>query len=126
MSTIQKGLIFIPMLFFTLMGVLAFLSPDITGNILGISAKNAAGRGTLTGDFGALFFTGAGAVAMAVFKNQIKLLWVPVSLLGITLIGRLFDILSSGLGQGAIGPVIIEAILIAMLVTALKLPKKDI
>ena len=33
------------MLFGLVMGSLAFLSPDIIGGILGVSADNAAGRG---------------------------------------------------------------------------------
>jgi len=86
---LRKILIFIPMLFCILMGSLAFLSPDIIGGILGVSADNAAGRGTLSGDFGAMFFTGAGAAALALFKGKSNLLWVSISLLGLTLLGRL-------------------------------------
>jgi len=125
MTKLAKLLIFIPMVLCTLMGCLAFLSPDIISGILGVSADNAAGRGTMTGDFGALFFTGAGAAALALFQGKIKLLWVSITLLGITLIGRLFDIASSEIGEGAMQPIIIEAILIAMLFTALKILSKD-
>ena len=62
------------MVFCILMGSLAFLSPDIIGGILGVSADNAGGRGTISGDFGAMFFTGAGAAALASIsrKNQIS------------------------------------------------------
>jgi len=49
---LRNILIFIPMLFCLIMGSLAFLSPDIIGGILGVSADNAAGRGTISGDFG--------------------------------------------------------------------------
>ena len=122
---LRKILIFIPMLFCILMGSLAFLSPDIIGGILGVSADNAAGRGTLSGDFGAMFFTGAGAAALALFKGKSNLLWVSISLLGLTLLGRLFEITSSSIGETTMQPIIIEAILIAMLLTALKLSKKE-
>ena len=122
---LRKILIFIPMAFCILMGSLAFISPDIIGGILGVSADNAAGRGTLSGDFGALFFTGAGAAALALFKGKSNLLWVSISLLGLTLLGRLFEITSSGIGETTMQPIIIEAILIAMLLTALKLSKKE-
>jgi len=122
---LRKILIFIPMAFCTLMGSLAFLSPGIIGGILGVSADNAAGRGTLSGDFGALFFTGAGAAALALFKGKSHLLWVSVSLLGLTLIGRLFEITSTGIGETTMQPIIIEAGLVAMLLGALRLSKKE-
>jgi hypothetical protein len=122
---LRKILIFIPMLFCILMGSLAFLSPDIIGGILGVSADNAAGRGTLSGDFGAMFFTGAGAAALALFKGKSNLLWVSISLLGLTLLGRLFEITSSGIGATTMQPIIIEAALVAMLLGALKLSKKE-
>ena len=121
---LRKILIFIPMLFCILMGSLAFLSPDIIGGILGVSADNAAGRGTLSGNFGAMFFTGAGAAALALFKGKSNLLWVSISLLGLTLLGRIFEITSSGIGETTMQPIIIEAALVAMLLGALKLSKK--
>ena len=113
------------MLFCLIMGSLAFLSPDIIGGILGVSADNAAGRGTISGDFGAMFFTGGGAASLALFRDKSNLLWVSISLLGLTLIGRLFEITSSGIGETTMQPIIIEAVLIAMLLTALKLSKKE-
>ena len=121
---LRKILIFIPMLFCLIMGSLAFLSPDIIGGILGVSADNAAGRGTISGDFGAMFFTGSGAAALALFKGKSKLLWVSISLLGLTLIGRLFEISSTGIGETTMQPIIIEAVLVTMLFTALKLSKE--
>lgn len=122
---LRKILIFIPMLFCILMGSLAFLSPDIIGGILGVSADNAAGRGTLSGNFGAMFFTGAGAAALALFKGKSNLLWVSISLLGLTLLGRIFEITSSGIGETTMQPIIIEAALVAMLLGAMKLSKKE-
>jgi len=121
---LRKILIFIPMLFCLIMGSLAFLSPDIIGGILGVSADNAAGRGTISGDFGAMFFTGSGAAALALFKGKSKLLWVSISLLGLTLIGRLFEISSTGIGETTMQPIIIEAVLVTMLFIALKLSKE--
>ena len=121
---LRKILIFIPMLFCLIMGSLAFLSPDIIGGILGVSADNAAGRGAISGDFGAMFFTGSGAAALALFKGKSKLLWVSISLLGLTLIGRLFEISSTGIGGTTMQPIIIEAVLVTMLFTALKLSKE--
>ena len=121
---LRKILIFIPMLFCLIMGSVAFLSPDIIGGILGVSADNAAGRGAISGDFGAMFFTGSGAAALALFKGKSKLLWVSISLLGLTLIGRLFEISSTGIGETTMQPIIIEAVLVTMLFTALKLSKE--
>lgn len=122
---LRKILIFIPMLFGIVMGAVAFLSPDIIGNILGVSADTPAGRGAISGDFGALFLTGAGAAALALFKGKSNLLWIPISLFGLTIIGRLFEGLSSGFGGGALQPIIVELILVAMLVIALKLSKSE-
>ena len=122
---LRKILIFIPMVFCILMGSLAFLSPDIIGGILGVSADNAGGRGTISGDFGAMFFTGAGAAALALFQEKSNLLWVSISLLGLTLLGRLFEITSTGIGETTMQPIVIEAILVIMLLTALKLSNKE-
>ena len=122
---LRKILIFIPMLFGLIMGSLAFLSPDIIGTILGVSADTPAGRGTISGDFGALFLTGAGASALALFKGHSRLLLIPISLFGLTIIGRLLEGLSSGLGDGALQPIIIELVLVAMLIGALRLSKTE-
>ena len=113
------------MLFGILMGSLAFLSPDIIGGILGVSADNAAGRGAISGDLGAFFLTGAGASALALFKGKSKLLWIPICLFGLTIIGRLFELSSSGIGEGAMQHIIIEAVLVGMLFAALKLSKTE-
>ncbi len=122
---LRNILIFIPMLFGLIMGSLAFLSPDIIGGILGISADSAAGRGAISGDIGSFFLTGAGASALALFKGKSKLLWIPICLFGLTIIGRLFELSSSGLGEGAMQPIIIEVILVGMLFSALKLSKTE-
>lgn len=121
---LRKILIFIPMLFGIIMGSLAFLSPDIIGGILGVSADNAAGRGAISGDFGSFFFVGAGACALALFKGKSDLLLIPIAAFGLTIVGRLFEGASSGLGGGAMQPIIIELVLVAMLVGAFKLSKK--
>ena len=122
---LRKILIFIPMTFGLLMGSLAFLSPDIVGGILGVSADNAAGRGAISGDFGSFFLTGAGASALALFKGKSQLLWVPISLFGLTIVGRLFEITSTGVGATSLQPIFIEAIIIAMLFAALRLSNKE-
>lgn len=122
---LRNILIFIPMAFGFLMGGLAFMSPDILGGILGVSADNAAGRGAISGDFGAVFLTGAGAAALALFKGHSKLLFIPICLFGLTIIGRLFELSSSGISDGVMQPILIELALIIMLVTAFKLSKKE-
>jgi len=122
---LRKIFIFIPMLFGIIMGSLAFMSPDIIGGILGVSADNAAGRGTISGDLGAFFLTGAGAAALALFKGKSKLLLIPISLFGLTILGRLFEITSTGIGETTMQPIIIESVLVAMLIIALKLSKKE-
>lgn len=122
---LRKILIFIPMLFSIILGSLAFLSPDIIGGILGVSADNAGGRGTISGDLGAFFLTAAGASALALFKHKSKLLLIPISLYGLTIIGRLFEITSTGVGPTTMQPIIIEAALVVMLLGALKLSNKE-
>ena len=69
--------------------------------------------------------TGAGASALALFKGKSKLLLVPISLFGLTIIGRLFEVTSTGIGETTMQPIIIEVILVAMLLGALKLSKKE-
>lgn len=123
---LRKILIFIPMLFGLFMGSFAFLSPEIIGGILGVSADNAAGRGAIVGDFGSFFFVGAGAAALALFQGKSHLLWIPIALFGVTIVGRIFDIVANGFGPGAGQPIIIELVLTAMLFTALKLSKKEV
>ncbi len=101
------------------------MSPDIIGGILGVSADNAAGRGAISGDIGAFFLTGAGASALALFKGKSKLLLIPICLFGLTIIGRLFEASSNGIGNGAAQPIIIELIIVSMLIAAFKLSKKE-
>ncbi|MGB0908308.1 MAG: hypothetical protein ACPGVT_12515 [Maricaulaceae bacterium] len=120
---LRNILIIIPMLFGFIMGALAYLSPDIIGQILGVSADNAAGRGAISGDFGAVFFIGGGCAALALFKGKTKLLWIPITLFGLTIIGRLLELSSSGIGEGAMQPILIEVVLTTMLLGAVKLSK---
>ena len=122
---LRKILIFIPMIFGLLMGSLAFFSPELLGQFLGVSADNAAGRGAIVGDFGSFFFVGAGASALALSQGKNHLLWIPIALFGVTIIGRVFDIVASGFGPGAGAPIVVELILTAMLFTAVKLSKKE-
>ena len=118
---LRKILITLPMLFGLVFGFISLFSAARIGDILGVAGTNPAGIGAVSGDFAGFFLVGAGAAALALFKNRSSLLWVPISLYGLAIVGRLTSLPVTGVSGDVLQPIIIEAILVAMLFTALKL-----
>ena len=123
---LRKTLIFIPLVFFMIMGALSLLAPGVISDVLGVSPDNPVGSGTVRGDFAALFLTGGIACALALFRGRTHYLWVPISLIGITFMGRLVEGIVSGFGRGVAQTMIIELIIVVMLAFAMRLDRSHV
>ena len=81
---------------------------------LGIQAMGALGTATLRADVGG-FFGAAGLFALAgAFRNEAKLVLVPLVMIGLALSGRLLTLATLGLTQDMIMPIAVEATLVAL------------
>ena len=108
-----------------LIGVLALLvaarlwiGPEAPAAALGLKADGLLGLATLRADVGG-FFAAGGLFALAgAIRGEGRLLTPPAVLLGLALVGRLVTVAVDGYAAPMLPPMIIEAVLVAILLIA--------
>jgi len=106
-------------------GVLALLvaarlwiGPETPAAALGLKADGLLGLATLRADVGG-FFAAGGLFALAgAIRGEGRLLTPPAVLLGLALVGRLVTVAVDGYAAPMLPPMIIEAVLVAILLIA--------
>jgi len=106
-------------------GVLALLvaarlwiGPEAPAAALGLKADGLLGLATLRADVGG-FFAAGGLFALAgAIQGEGRLLTPPAVLLGLALVGRLVTVAVDGYAAPMLPPMIIEAVLVAILLIA--------
>jgi hypothetical protein len=106
-------------------GVLALLvaarlwiGPEAPAAALGLKADGLLGLATLRADVGG-FFAAGGLFALAgAIRGEGRLLTPPAVLLGLALVGRLVTVAVDGYAAPMLPPMIIEAVLVAILLIA--------
>ena len=106
-------------------GVLALLvaarlwiGPEAPAAALGLKADGLLGLATLRADVGG-FFAAGGLFALAgAIRGEGRLLTPPAVLLGLALVGRLVTVAVDGYAAPMLPPMIIEAVLAAILLIA--------
>lgn len=95
-----------------------WLDPARVAAQLGVTPVGDLGLSTIRGDLGG-FFAGFGifALASAAF-NSSRWLLVPMALIGLALAGRVFSVLMGGATDTTMQPMVVEAVLLAVLVVA--------
>lgn len=106
-------------------GVLALLvaarlwvGPEAPAEALGLKADGLLGLATLRADVGG-FFAAGGLFALAgAIRGEGRLLTPPALLLGLALAGRLVTVAMDGYAPAMLPPMVIEAVLVAILLLA--------
>lgn len=118
--TLTRGLVGLVGLLALLLASRFWISPDKIGATMGLLPDGAAGLGTLRADM-AGFFGAAGVLSLtAAVRDERKWLVPVLLLLAIALSGRLLNLALTGGGQALIPPMIVEAVLIAIMALGLR------
>lgn len=100
---------------------LAFLfRPEMMAAQFYIAPIGSQGLATIRADFPGFFLTGGGFALWGAWMRYAEELRVPITLLGIALFGRFVSLIFDGIGPGALPPMILEAIMIAILVAGMR------
>ena len=95
-----------------------WIGPEAPAAALGLKADGLLGLATLRADVGG-FFAAGGLFALAgAIRGEGRLLTPPAMLLGLALVGRLVTVAVDGYAAPMLPPMIIEAVLVAILLIA--------
>ena len=95
--------------------VQVWVAPAAFAGRLGLSAADSLGLATLRADLGG-FFGVAGALALAAaLRDRRSFLVAPLIALAIALVGRLVTLAIAGYSPNMLAPIIVEAVLLAIL-----------
>ncbi len=100
-----------------------WIDPLAIGHQLGVThvvEMGALGSASMRADFAGFFAAGGIFSLYAVIKGRAQWLMVPSILLGLALTGRLLSFAIDGGGQAEIGPMLVEAVGVALSITGLR------
>lgn len=116
MQNLIRGLVGVVGLLALAMALSFWIDPARPAAKLGLEAMGSLGLATIRADLGG-FFGAAGALALlAAIRNRADLLLAPLVMIAIALSGRLITLLVSGPSPALIPPMVVEAVLLAILV----------
>lgn len=105
-------------LFNLVIGLGFLLAPLRLAARFAVAPLGLQGMATLRADFPAFFITGAVFSLIAARRADARPLLVPMALLGMALAGRVVSIALDGMGPATLPPMIVEAVMLAMVVAA--------
>jgi hypothetical protein len=115
---VLTALIFLFGLFDLFMGLNFLINPAQTAPGFGLSPLGAQGLSSLRADFTAFFGVVAVSMMWGAWRRNFDLLLVPVALMGTAVVVRAFSLMIDGPYPGFAVPMAIEALHVALLVTA--------
>ena len=98
-----------------ILGLGFFTQTAAFGAKLFISADNIQGLATMRADFTSFFVTAGALAIVGAWRQSGRCLLVPIMLFGVALSGRIVSILVDGALPTAYSPMIIEALMVAIL-----------
>lgn len=113
-----RALVLIVAAFNIFMGVLFALRPEQIAEQFFLAPSDPQGIATLRADFTAFFLVGGAFAAFGAIRGQPAPLRTPIALLTVALAMRGLDIGLRGAGPMAFPPMVIEAVMIAILALA--------
>jgi len=115
MKMIVRGLVGICGLLALLVAAAVWFNPETAAARLGLSAMDGLGVASLRADLGG-FFAAAGALSLAgAIADKARLLTAPLILVAVALCGRALSAALSGFEASMAPPMIVEAVLLAIL-----------
>lgn len=98
-----------------LLALRIWVAPAAVGAQLGLIGQGGLGLATLRADF-AGFFGAAGVFALAAaLRDDRRLLTAPLLMIALALGGRVVTVVASGLDAAQVLPLVVEAVLLALL-----------
>lgn len=97
-----------------------WLAPQAAGAAFALEAKGVAGLGTLRADMAAFFALSGGLSLWAAVRRESRWLWPVLAILGLALAGRFLNLAMTGGGPGVIAPMVVEAVLIAIVLLGMR------
>ncbi len=120
MQNLIRGLVGVVGLLALTMALSFWIDPARPAARLGLEAVGSLGLASLRADLGG-FFGAAGALALlAAIRNRADLLLAPLVMIGIALSGRVITLMISGPSPALIPPMVVEAVLLAILILGMR------
>ena len=118
MAHLPRILVALAALFFLVMGVQFWFALDTAVQGFGLGANGLIGRASIRADVGG-FFIGGGLIALhAAWKRCPMCAGAAATLVGIALLGRIVSVLLDGGAPGGTPPMVVEAVIVAILLWA--------
>ncbi|HEX8901740.1 DUF4345 family protein [Vitreimonas sp.] len=108
-------------LVFVVMGLAFWANPATPAARLGIEAASALGTSSLRADMAAFFGVAGGLTLLAAVRANARLLTAPLLMIAIALTGRIITVIVDGYTPDMMQPMVIEAILLALLAAGRRL-----
>ncbi len=105
-------------LFNLFIGARFLLTPAQMAAEFAVSPIGTQGMATLRADFPGFFLTGALFALVGAWQSDAKPLLVPIALLGFALFGRFVSVALDGTAPTTFAPMIVEAVMLAVLIFA--------
>jgi hypothetical protein len=102
-------------LFNVVLGLGFLIDPAQAGLRFFLMSLGTQGLATMRADFTAFFVTGGTFALISAWRAQRTLLVVPLMLIGIAISGRVISLIADGAPSKAFPPMIVEAVMIAIL-----------
>lgn len=118
MGQVWRGLVAVVALFNIVLGLGFLLDPASSALRFFLAPLGTQGMATLRADFTAFFITGGAAALIAAWRNERGPLAVPIALLALALVGRSVSLIADGAPTTAFPPMIVEAVMVAILLGA--------
>ncbi len=108
-------------LLFIVIGLAFWANPATPAARFGLEAANALGTSTLRADMASFFGVGGLLTLVAVVRSNARLLTAPLLMIAIALTGRIITVIIDGYTPDMMEPMVIEAVLVALLAAARRL-----
>ncbi len=101
-------------LFGSALGLWFFFATEQAAGAFFVTPQGAAGLATLRADMSSFFLVGAGFALHAAVTGRGGGLMVPAALYAVAITGRTFNLAAAGSHEGAVVPMVVEAVLILL------------
>ncbi len=118
MALLPRILVALAALFFLFMGVQFWFALDGVAQTFGLTPEGLTGRASIRADVGGLFIGGGLIMAHAAWRQCAMCAGAAATIVGVALVGRIVTILLDGLAPGAVPPMVVEAVIVAVLLWA--------
>ncbi|HMT44109.1 MAG TPA: DUF4345 family protein [Chakrabartia sp.] len=118
MAQLPRILVALAALFFLFMGVQFWFALDTAAQSFGLSPVGLIGRASIRADVGGLFIGGGLIMLHAAWKQCRMCAGAAATIVGVALLGRFITVALDGMPPGGVPPMVVEAVIIAILLWA--------